>query len=325
MRTIKFENVYINDNFTLLASLENNPTIENKVDIAIHDYYMNRKTVEEGETEYQKTVLKRLLEKNKLLEEDVDLLIGGDLQNQLFASNYNASNFNIPFLGIYSACANFVEALIIASTMIEGNFIKNSVVLTSSNNLATEKQFRFPIEYGCLRKKSNSFTTSGAVAALLSQNKSKLKIESASIGKVIEMGHVDSNDMGACMAPGVAEVIYEHLKETERKPDYYDIILTGDLGVYGILMLKDYMFKKYKINLKNVNDAGVILYNTKTDSMFAGGSGPACGPLVLFSNIIKKYKKILFVASGSLHSIVSTNLKKPMPGIGHAISLEVLK
>lgn len=325
MKNFKFENVYINDNFTLLASVENNPTIRKKVDMVKNDYYMGKKTVEEGEIEYQKVITKKILERNKLLEEDIDLLVGGDLQNQLFASNFNASNFDIPFLGVYSACGSFVEGLIIAASMIEGKFIDNAIVNVSGSNLTTEKQFRFPIEYGAIRKKTNSFTVSGAVSAFLSSKKGSIKIESANIGRIIDMGHTDSNDMGASMAPGVAEVIYDHLKSTKRDPDYYDIILTGDLGVYGVFVLKEYMLRKYKINLNNVSDAGVIIYNTKPNYPFAGGSGPACGPLVLFSDIVKRYKKILFVASGALHSMISTNLKKGMPGVGHAVSLEVLK
>lgn len=325
MKNIKFTNVYINDYFTLLSGLEHKPTVAKQVNKVIDDYYVNKKTPEEGESEYQHIVVKGLLEKNKLKDTDIDLLVGGDLQNQLFASNFNATNYNTPFLGVYSACASFVEGLIIASSLIQAKGITKSIVVTSSNNLASEKQFRFPIEYGAVKKKVNSFTCSGAVSALLTNKKGKIKVESANIGKVIEMGHTDTNDMGAAMAPGVAETLYDHFTSTDRKPSYYDIILTGDLGVSGLFILKEYMLKKYKIKINNVYDAGAIIYNNKPDSEFAGASGPVCAPLVLFSNLIKKHKKILVVASGSLHSCVSANLKKPMPGIGHAISLEVME
>lgn len=323
MKNIKFTNVYINDYFTLISSLEHNPTISKKVDKVMDDYYLDKNVPEEAEAEYQNIVVKNLLEKNKLKDTDIDLMVGSDLQNQLFASNFNATNYNIPFLGVYSACASFVESLIVASSLIQSKGIKNSIVVTSSNNLVTEKQFRYPIEYGAVKKKVNSFTCSGAVSALVTNKKSKIKIESANIGRIIDMGHTDTNDMGAAMAPGVAETLYDHFISTDRKPNYYDVILTGDLGVSGTYILKEYMLKKYKIKLNNVYDAGVIIYNNKPDSEFAGASGPVCAPLVLFSELIKKYKKILVVASGSLHSCVSANLKKPMPGVGHAISLEV--
>ena len=326
MRTIKFNNVYIDNYFTLLSSDENNPTIKSKVDLSLNnDYFVNKNTFEEGECEYQKIALDGLLEKSKIKLKDVDVLIGGDLQNQLFASNYNASNYDIPFLGIYSACASFIEGLIIGSSLIGKNKFKNALVITSSNNLVSEKQFRFPVEYGALRKRVNSFTVSGAACTLLTSKKTNIKVESASIGKVIDMGHSDTNDMGACMAPAVAETLYDHLMNTGRNPNYYDIILTGDLGIYGLNILKEYMNRKYKIKLKNVYDAGTLIYNTKEDSSFSGGSGPVCAPLMLFTEVIKKYKKILVLGSGSLHSCTSANLKKSMVGISHAISLEAEK
>ena len=240
MRHIKFTNVYINNYFTLLSSLENNPTITSKVDLSLkNDYFVNKSTFEEGECEYQKYALNGLLEKSKIKEENIDVLIGGDLQNQIFASNYNAGNYDIPFLGVYSACASFIEGMIIASSLIGRNKLKNAVVITSSNNLVSEKQFRFPVEYGALRKKVNSFTVSGSTSVLLSSKKSNIKVESASIGKVIDMGHSDTNDMGACMAPAVAETLYDHLTSTGRNPDYYDIILTGDLGIHGLNLMKE--------------------------------------------------------------------------------------
>lgn len=324
MKNIKFNNVYINNYFTLISSKANNPTIINDVDLLIEDYFLNKKTFEEGESEYQSLVTRGLLDKENKKPNDIDLLIGGDLQNQLFASNYNASKYEIPFLGVFSACASFIESIIIGASLIGKNKLRNALVVTSSNNLVSEKQFRFPVEYGALRKKVNSFSASGAVSAIISNKKSNIMVESANIGRVIDMGHTDTNDMGACMAPAVAETLYEHLTSTGRDINYYDVVLTGDLGIYGLNYLKEYLSKKYKIKSKNIIDAGVMLYDVTKESSFAGGSGPICAPLILFTKIIKKYKKILVLGSGSLHSCMSTNLKKSMVGISHAVSLEVI-
>ncbi len=324
MKNIKFNNVYINNYFTLVSSKANNPTILNDVDLSIEDYFLNKKTFEEGEVEYQTLVTRGLLDKEHKKLEDIDLMIGGDLQNQLFASNYNASKYEVPFLGVFSACASFIEGIIIGASLIGRNKLRNALVVTSSNNLVSEKQFRFPVEYGALRKKVNSFSASGAVSAIISNKKSNIMVESANIGKVIDMGHTDTNDMGACMAPAVAETLYDHLKSTGRNINYYDVILTGDLGIYGVEYLKEYLNKKYKIKSNRIIDAGVMLYNATKDSDFAGGSGPICAPLILFTKIIKKYKKILVLGSGSLHSCMSSNLKKSMIGVSHAVSLEVI-
>ena len=90
----------------------------------MEDYYVNKKTFEEGEVEYQNIVTKSLLEKEHKKVNDVDLIIGGDLQNQLFASDYNASKYEIPFLGVFSACASFIEGIIIGASLIGKNKLK---------------------------------------------------------------------------------------------------------------------------------------------------------------------------------------------------------
>jgi stage V sporulation protein AD len=325
MISLIFKNVYINDYYTMLGKTENNPVVKKRVDFVYEDYYHNKKSLEETESWFQQVVVDGLLKKQDKKQNDIELLIGGDLNNQLFASNFNASVYNIPFLGVFSACASFAEGLIISSSLIDKGYIDNSIVVTSSHNLVSEKQFRFPIEYGCIKKKINSFSATGATSAFISNKKSKYKVVSATIGKVIDLNHTDSNDMGSAMAPAAAEVIYDHLNSMNIKSDYYDLILTGDLGVYGLFIMKEYLYSKYKIKINNVMDAGATLYNCKPGDEFAGGSGPICLPLILFNKIFdnSKYKKILIVATGSLHSVVSVNLKKGMPGVAHAIGLEV--
>ena len=148
-------------------------------------------------------------------------------------------------------------------------------------------------------------------------------MECATIGRIIQTNHKDANDMGSAMAPACAIVLNNHFKETNRKVEYYDLILTGDLGIYGFEIMKEYFEKINGQKINNAIDAGSIFY--KDDNIYAGASGPACLPLVLFDYIIpqNKYKKILIVATGSLHSVVSSNLSISIPSIAHAISLEV--
>ena len=80
---------------------------------------------------------------------------------------------------------------------------------------------------------------------------SKIKIESATLGKAINSNINDAYNMGAVMAPAAADTIYRHLQDTGRTIDYYDLILTGDLGIYGKEILKDFMKTEYGIELKN--------------------------------------------------------------------------
>lgn len=319
--TIKFSNVYLGDAYTFIGKNEHKLTITG--DESINDYYMGKKSFEEGEVEYQKRSISGLIKKEK--DKRIDLLIGADLQNQLLVSNFAARNYNYPFLGIYSACASYAEGLIIASSLIEQK-LKNIVVTVSANNLASEKQFRFPIEYGAIRKNVNTFTVSASISSLVTSAKTKIKIESATIGNVVDIGYSDTNNMGAVMATSAHQTIVKHLKDTKRKPDYYDFVLTGDLGVYGVNILKELLEKEDNITLKNVLDAGTLIFEDSGSSI-AGGSGPVCLPLILNNKILKNktIKKILIVATGSLHSKVSSNLGESVPSISHAVSLEVME
>lgn len=321
--TNKYENVFINDYYTLLCSNKNSPIIMKYVDKFINDYYCGEKTIELAEAKYQEYSIKGLLNKCKLIENDIDLLISSDLQNQLLSSSLSSSKFKISHLGIYSACTSFAEGLIIASNFVN-NENKKIIVTTSSHNLVSEKQFRFPVEYGAIRKMVNTCTASGSVSAMISRIPSKIKIDSSTIGSVIQTNHKDANDLGSAMAPSCAEVLYKHLHALNRKPTYYDVILTGDLGEYGVEIMKLYYKKKYSVSLNNIIDAGSIFY--KDNKIYAGSSGPACATMILFNHILmnKKYKKILFIATGSLHSIISCNLNIPIPSVSHAISLEVI-
>ena len=313
-----YSNVYILDKYSLIGSTKYKPIVMNKVNECFDDYYLNEKTVEIAESKYQEKTINKLLSKYK----NINLLISSDLQNQNLSSTMAASKFNIPYLGVYAACSSFTEGLLIASNILDRSN-GNIIVTVSSHNLVSEKQFRYPVEYGAIRKRVNTLTATGSISTLLTNKTTNIKVESSTIGKVCVTNHKDVNDMGSAMAIACANTLFDHLNGLKRSPHYYDLILTGDLGIYGHEIMIDCFEKMSKYKLDNVIDAGSIFYTEKND--FAGASGPACLPLVLFDYIIpqKKYKKILLLASGSLHSVYSSNLKMPIPSICHAISLEV--
>ena len=324
MASIKFNNCYINDFCTIAGPIEKMGKIKN-YDYTMDDFYYGEKTFEDAESKMQKKVISSLLFKNKLGESNVDLIIGGDLFNQIGITSKTMENYNISFLGVYSACATFVEDLIIGCNMLNNRSIKLAFAITSSHNLTAEKQFRYPIEYGAMKYKSSNFTATGSASCIISNKESKTKIESATIGQVINMGIKDVNNIGAVMAPAAASTIVKHLEELKRDINYYDLILTGDLGNVGSEILKEFLNTNYKIKLKNHIDAGKEIY-CENQEVNSGGSGPICLPLVLFTKILKnkKYKKILIVGTGSLHTPTLVNQKNSIAAIAHAISLEVI-
>ena len=319
--TLYFKNSYIKDSYSVIGRNEYGISI--KGDLHINDYYLSKKSIEQGESEMLKKSIVGLLDKCKLKENDIDISLGGDLQNQILSNTLAYRNFNIPFLGLYSACATFAEALTIGSSILDNKSVNTIMISTSSSNLVSEKQFRFPIEYGAIKKYVNTFTVTGAVSVLLTNEKTNIKVEASTIGSVLDIGYKDSNNFGAVMALSAAKTIYEHFKDTKRSSNYYDLVLTGDLGVYGVNILNDLLKTQYNLEFDNIIDAGSILF--KDTSKIAGASGPTCLPLILFNKILKEdYKKILLVLTGALHSKVSTNLNESIPSISHVISLEVL-
>lgn len=328
--TFNYKNVYINETGTIVGPYEKKGLLNTYFDKTYDEFYFGKPTWEQAESKLVEESVDILLNKLGITKFDVDMHIGGDLLNQLVASNYAAASLSIPFLGVYSACATSVEGLIIGANMIESKQIKNCICSASSHNNAAEKQFRYPVEYGGPKPKTTTFTVTGAASAYLTYNKSGIKVESATVGSVKDLGVKDVYHMGAVMAPAAADTIYKHLMETKREIGYYDLILTGDLGIYGKDILKDYMKTEYNIELKNYNDTACMIYDPKNKEHYAGGSGPACAPLVTYGYIFdqmrkKKYKRVLLVATGALMNSSMVNQKLSIPSIAHAISLEVVE
>ena len=319
---MKFKNVYLNDYYTIVGPLEKNSHLK-RLDMVMDDYYIGEKTFEQAEVKMQQIVIDNIIGKNNLNISGIDLLVGGDLTNQIAISNYSAKNYNIPFLGLYSACATFVESLIVASSMVDSGKLKKVIGITSSHNLTAERQFRYPIEYGAPRFKRSTMTATGSVGVILA-HEGKIKINSATIGSSVNYGITDVNNMGAVMVPAAAETLMKHLKDLKISADYYDLILTGDLGRTGSKLSLE-ILKKNNLNLTNYQDAGSILFKEK-DFENSGSSGPVTLPLVVFNKIIqnKKYKNILLLATGALHSPTLVNQHEEIPAISHAVSLEVL-
>ena len=327
--TQKYENVYLLESSIVTGPYEKKGPLAKYFDYSYDDLYFNMKTWEQAEMQILHKSIDLLLSKKGIKKDKIDLFISGDLLNQLVSSSVTASKIQIPYLGVYSACASGIEGLIIGSNMIE-NGLKNIICSVSSHNNSAEKQFRNPVEYGGPKPKTSTFTVTGGVSGLISSTKSNIKIESSTIGTVCDMNQKDVYNMGAVMACAAGETIYKHLKDTNRQIDYYDMIFTGDLGVIGKKILKDYLKEEYKINLEHYDDTACMIYDLNNQEVYSGGSGPACVMAVMYGYIIKKmkegkWKKVLIVGTGSLHNTTIVNQKMSIPSIAHAISLEVTK
>ncbi|HHT98229.1 MAG TPA: stage V sporulation protein AD [Clostridiales bacterium] len=297
------------------------------------DSFLGKGTWEEAESELMRQAVKIVMEKSGLKKEDVRYLIGGDLLSQLIATSFGIEEFDIPLFGIYGACSTMGEAISIGAILVEGGFADKVLAITSSHYASAEKQFRFPLNYANQRPSCASWTVTGSGAVIISKDKPesneevKIIIRGITTGKVVDYGIKDAMNMGAAMAPAAYETIYQNFKDFAIEPDYYDKIITGDLGAVGKDILNDLLKEKGYDASEQLMDCGVEIYNAEQQDTHAGGSGCGCSAATFSSYIIKQlkdqsWKRVLFVPTGALLSPVSFNIGNAVPGIAHAVMVE---
>ncbi len=327
--TIKINDVYIESSGTCVGPMEFDGPLGNYFDYHYDDLYCGQKTFEKAERELVKKAIEYALKKVNLQINDIDISLGGDLLNQIISSNYIAKDLSTPFIGIYGACSNATLSLGLASLLVSSKFYNKVLAFTSSHNATAERQYRYPVEYGVQKAITSEYTVTGSGAAIVSNNVSRIKVESVTFGKVIDLEQNDPNDMGTAMAPAAYDTLKQHLKDTGREHSYYDLILTGDLSLIGKGILID-LFKNDGINLYNYDDCGTMIFDLKNQEVFQGGSGCGCSATVYYGYILEqmklnKYKRVLLMSTGALLSPMAVQQGENIPCIAHAVSLEVVE
>lgn len=298
------------------------------IDKKISNDYNDEKSFELAERKMLTFVTKKVIEKCGLNCELISAYIGGDLLNQIISSSFCAREFNFPFLGVYSACSTMTESMLIGACMVDAGYMKNVVCVTGSHFSTAERQYRYPLEQGTTRPAQSQWTVTGAGANLIScEKKSDVFIKSALVGKVVDYGVSDVNNMGAAMAPAAADTLLTFFEESGKSPKDFDMILTGDLGSLGSRLLKELMNKANVCIDDNHVDCGEMIYNIE-EREYQGGSGAGCGAVVFNSYVykmllLKKYRSILFLTTGALLSTTSSQQGETVPGISHLIEIEV--
>ena len=314
--------------YSIVGPKEGEGPLGKYFDTIIEDEFWGEQTWEKSETKIARECVANCISKVKLSYEDINYLLAGDLINQCTPSAFGNRDTNIPFLGLFGACSTFVEGISIGSMLIDGGFADNLVCATSSHFCSAEKQFRFPLELGNQRPPSSQWTVTGSGSVILSSTGTGPYITTITTGKMVDMGIKDANNMGAAMAPAAADTIYMHFKETGRAPSYYDLILTGDLGYIGKSIVVDLMESRgYNIR-SNYNDCGILIFDKEKQDTHSGGSGCACCATTFCGYIYnqlqaKKLKRVLLIATGALMSPTTAQQKESIPGIAHAVSIEI--
>ena len=326
--TVVFKNpVTIVSSFSVAGKLEKQGPFGSVFDITFEDDLWGEKTYELTERKMITAAAASAIERANLKPGDMHYFLGGDLLNQIISAGFCARDLDIPFFGLYGACSTMAESIALGSMIVDGGFADKLLCATSSHFATAERQFRFPLELGTPKTPTSQNTVSAAGAVVLSSSApvNDPVVTSATVGRVVDFGLKDTNDMGSAMAPAAAQTIITHLEDMGRDADYYDYIVTGDLGIFGSQMLLELCCEQNK-PLSNHQDCGALIYGGN-ELMHCGGSGCGCCASMLCGHFLKQMytgniNRILVVATGSLHSPTSTLQGETIPAIAHAVSIE---
>ncbi len=298
-----------------------------KFDIVLEDDAFDEKTWEKAESKMLSEAMNIAMKKAGKNAKQIDVILSGDLLNQLMSSTFSAKDFHVPFLGIYGACSTMTEAILLGSVLVDGNYADTVVAAASSHYSTAERQFRLPLEHGNQRPPSAQWTATASGSLVIGRaQKPHYCCTMATIGKIVDTGITDANQMGAAMAPAALDTIHRHLMDTAREINYYDRILTGDLGNIGKKILID-MAEKIGVNMGPAyDDCGVLIYDKEQD-VHSGGSGCGCSASVFAGPIWKSLldgtiKKVLLISTGALLTTTSAMQGESIPGIAHAVAIE---
>ena len=288
-------------------------------------------TWEDAEGRLQERAAELAIQKAGCGKEAIRYIVAGDLLGQLMASSFGLAGFDKPLFGVYGACSTMGESIGIGSMLVEGGFADYVLAMTSSHFASAEKQFRFPLGYANQRPKASTWTVTGSGAVVIckgDQKQGMAKITGITTGKIVDYGVKDTMNMGACMAPAAASVVAAHFKDFGTDPSEYDQIITGDLGMVGKDILIDILRSEGFDIADRYIDCGIEIYGRDAQAQ-AGGSGCGCSAVMLAGYVLKQleigeWKRVLFVPTGALLSVVSFNEGNSIPGIAHAVRLETL-
>ena len=132
--------------------------------------------------------------------------------------------------------------------------------------------------------------------------------------------------MGAGMAPAAFSTIQAHMHDLGRKPEDYDLIVTGDLGQLGKELLLELGKRNHLPLGGRLTDCGTLIFDNTVQDVHAGGSGCGCSAITLCGYYLGKLnsgklKRILFCGTGALLSPTSTQQGLSIPGVCHAVSI----
>lgn len=319
-------NVSLAAGATIAGKKEGEGPLKKYFDVILEDAEWGEKTWEKTESKMQKEAVNTVINQANCRTSDIQYIFAGDLLNQCIGTSFGIREMQLPFFGLYGACSTMAESISLATMTIDGGFAQRCIAATSSHFCTAERQYRTPLEYGGQRTPTAQWTVTGAGAVLLSSDGSGPYVTHITTGKIVDMGIKDANNMGGAMAPAAIDTLKAHFEDTGRNPDYYDLIVTGDLGQVGSDIVKELMPDMgYDMSL-NYNDCGCMIFDMESQDVHAGGSGCGCSAITLAGYLLEQLKtkainNLLFVATGALLSPTSALQGESIPSIAHAVAI----
>jgi len=313
-----------------VGPMEGKGPLRDHFDYISDDSRFGQKSWEAGESTMLQKACALALEKADLQAHELDFILSGDLLNQCTASAYAMRDSHVPYFGLYGACSTMGESLLLSAILLDGGFADTVMAATSSHFCSSERQFRMPLAYGSQRSPTAQWTVTGAGAVILRPDAPAPYITHATVGRICDAGVTNMTNMGAAMAPAAYSTLTAHFEDTGRGPDFYDAIVTGDLGVVGSDLLRE-LFRRDGIELgEKYTDCGRLIYDLESQDAHAGGSGCGCSASVLCGHLLDgmhdgRWKKLLFAPTGALMSPTMNQQGESIPSICHALSLETEK
>ena len=323
--------VYVRGKGSAVGQEEAKGPLGKYFDLYAEDAKWGEKTFEFAEKKFFLSACRRAIEDAGLSTGEVDLLLGGDLLNQIITASFSARELGVPFIGLYGACSTMSESLCLAGMLLDGGHAQQVVCAASSHFCTAERQYRYPLEFGSQRPPTAQWTVTGAGATLLCAEPKVpplARLRRACVGRVVDLGIADANNMGAAMAPAAADTLLSLFRDTQTGPADYDAIVTGDLGQVGHDLLMQLM-REQRMPLidERYHDCGLLIFDREQQDVHAGGSGCGCSAAVLNGYFLPKLQsgelgRIIFMATGALMSTTSSQQGETIPGVAHAVVLE---
>jgi stage V sporulation protein AD len=307
---------------------EQKGAIPEDFDAFYEDQWFGEDSYEKAQKVLFENACETSMQKAGMTKDDIQFVFAGDLLNQITSTSFACRKINIPFFGLFSACATSMEGLALAAFILNSNGADKVMTGSASHYGAVEKTFRYPNDYGAQKPPTSQRTATAAGAAILSKTGAGPAITSATIGKVVDEGLKDPFNMGGAMAPAAVDTIEAHLQDRNLPPDYYDLIVTGDLARIGRNIALELFEKKgLAVQENQFMDCGILLYK-KDQQVMAGASGSGCSAAVTYGHLLNRMKRgelnrILVVATGALLSPLTFQQQESIPCIAHAVSIEM--